>query len=55
MWSGEIIPVTRYTAYAEIVMLPPDQASNNPEAISAREVLDRLVPAEVPQATPPSA
>jgi len=44
MWSGDIIPVTRYTAYAEVVMLTPEQATNNPNAISAREVLDRLVP-----------
>jgi hypothetical protein len=44
MWSGEVIPVTRYTAYAEIVMLTDEQALNNIDAVSAREVLDRLVP-----------
>ena len=45
MWSGDVIPVTRYTAYAEIVMLTTEQAANRPEAIPARDVLDRLVPA----------
>jgi hypothetical protein len=44
MWNGEVIPVTRYSAYAEIVMLTPEQVSNNIDAISAREVLERFVP-----------
>jgi hypothetical protein len=44
MWGGEAIPVTRYIAYAEIVMLTDEQALNNIDAISAREVLDRLMP-----------
>jgi hypothetical protein len=44
MWNGDVIPVTRYSAYAEIVMLTAEQASNNIDAISAREVLERFVP-----------
>ena len=43
-WDGDVIPVTRYSAYAEIVMLTAGQASGDPYAIPAREVLDRLVP-----------
>lgn len=42
--GGDIIPVTRYTAYSEIVLLTAEQARNNADAIPAREVLARLVP-----------
>jgi hypothetical protein len=49
--SGYAIPVNRYYAYAEILMLTPEQASHNPAAIDARELLNRLVPVpEQPQA-----
>jgi hypothetical protein len=44
--TGEFIPVTRYTAYSEIVMLTPEQAENNPQAISAADALARLRPLE---------
>ncbi len=53
-WDGpyggyrDIIPVTRYTAYAEIVMLTAAEAKNNPNAIPAGEVLDQLVPPAKP-------
>lgn len=52
MWAGDVIPVTRYTAYSEIVMLTPEQAMNDANAISAREVLDRLVPVEPARRSP---
>jgi hypothetical protein len=42
--TADVIPVTRYSAYSEIVLLTPDQARNNPDAIPAREVLARLAP-----------
>jgi hypothetical protein len=54
MWGGDIIPMTRYAAYAEIVMMTPEQTAGNPKAISARDVLDRLVP-EVPAPSAPAA
>ena len=46
--GADIVPVTRYTAYSEIVLLNAEQARNNPEAIPAREVLARLVPPNPP-------
>ena len=42
----EFIPGTRYTAYSEIVLLTPEQANNNPQAIPAAEALARLGPLE---------
>ena len=50
-YDGEVIPVTRYTAYSEIVMLNADEAAHDPAAIAARDILDRLVPA--PGSPPP--
>lgn len=35
-------PITRYHAYAEIVLLTAEQAKNNPRAIDAREILSHL-------------
>lgn len=49
MWDGTILPVTRYTAYAEIVMLTADQAASRLEAIPASQVLDHLMPAAPPK------
>lgn len=43
-WDEDVIPVTRYTAYAEIVTLTAAQAANNPEAIEADDVLRHLAP-----------
>jgi hypothetical protein len=37
-------PLPRYEAYAEIVMLNPQQAAGEPDAIDAREVLASLTP-----------
>lgn len=47
-YDGDVIPMTRYTAYSEIVMLTPEQAAREPEAFSARDVLDRLTPPPPP-------
>ena len=47
-YDGEVIPVTRFTAYSEIVMLTPEQAANDPDAFSARDLLDRLAPPNPP-------
>ncbi len=35
-------PITRYQAYAEIVMLSPEQAKNDPRALDARDVVDHI-------------
>ena len=50
-----ITPVSRYTAYAEIVTLTAEQAAGNPDAIDARVMLDRLTPppADAPLPPPP--
>ena len=40
-------PVTRYQAYAEIVILTDDQASHEPRAVDAKAVIAHL-------ATPPT-
>jgi hypothetical protein len=48
----EARPSTRYEAYAEIVMLTPEQAKNDPHALQASDVIARLGPAAV---TPPAA
>ncbi|HEY5337863.1 MAG TPA: hypothetical protein VIJ85_06650, partial [Rhizomicrobium sp.] len=37
-------PVTRYEAYAEIVMLTTEQAKAEPRALGAHDVIDRLGP-----------
>ena len=44
-WSEkEAVPITRYTARSEIVMLPPDQIATHPGALAAREILRYLSP-----------
>jgi len=35
-------PITRYQAYAEIVMLTPEQAKDDPRALDARDVVDHI-------------
>lgn len=40
--SVEARPVTRYEAYAEIVLLTDAQAKNEPRAISAQQIIDHL-------------
>lgn len=47
-------PITRYEAYAEIVLLTDDQAKVEPRAIAAQDVIDHLGPAaKSPQASHP--
>ncbi len=43
-----VVPSTRYQAYAEIVLLTPEQARNDPHAIVAADVIARLGPAAAP-------
>ena len=47
-YSDQIIPVTRFSAYSEIVTLDSDQAVRDPDAIAARDILARLVPPPPP-------
>jgi hypothetical protein len=47
---GDLRPVTSYSAYAEIVMLDPQQAADNPRAIDAQSLLQKIVPPEPPPA-----
>jgi hypothetical protein len=53
-WAGsaEAVPRTRYEAYAEIIMLTPEQAKSDPHALQASDVIARLGPGAV---TPPAA
>ncbi len=44
-------PITKYEAYAEIVLLTDDQAKSEPRAIRAQDVLDHIGPSAYP---PPS-
>jgi hypothetical protein len=46
-------PSTRYEAYAEIVLLTPEQARQDPHALQASDVIARLGPAAAPP--PPDA
>jgi hypothetical protein len=46
----DIITTTRYEAFAEIVLLTPEQASHEARAINAREIIAHLGP----QAAPPA-
>ena len=43
-----VVPSTRYQAYAEIVLLSPDQAKGDAHALNAADVIGRLGPAAVP-------
>jgi hypothetical protein len=49
MGSSTSFPVTRYEAYAEIVLLTDDQAKSEPRAVNAQEVLDHIGPLAKPQ------
>jgi len=46
------IPITSYEAYAEIILLTPDQAKADPHALRADDVIARLGPAAVRPAPP---
>jgi hypothetical protein len=52
-WGEEsAYPVTRYEAYAEIVLLSEDQAKAEPRALKAQEVIDRIGPLAQPSKAP---
>ena len=51
---SEIRPITSYSAYSEIVILNADQATGERNAISARELLDRLAPQVPAEAAKPA-
>lgn len=45
-WSqSEAVPITRYTARSDIILLTPDQLTTHPGALAAREILKTLAPA----------
>jgi hypothetical protein len=52
--GADAFPITRYEAYAEIIMLNGDQAKNEPRAMRAQDVIDRLRPAAAPPPPAPS-
>ena len=44
-WSqSEAIPITRYTARSELILLTQDQLATRPGALAAREILKNLAP-----------
>lgn len=45
---------TRYEAYAEIVMLTPEQAKEDPHSIDAHEIIEQLGPVVHPEPPPPA-
>ena len=45
-------PITRYEAYAEIVMLTADQARSEPRSLDAHDVMSRLGPRVLPPPPP---
>ena len=48
-WHDTAFPTTRYEAYAEIILLTPEQAKQDAHALQASDVIARLGP----QAAPP--
>lgn len=48
--EGETRPVTRYEAYAEIVLLTDEEAKKEPRALAAQSVIDHLGPLVFPAA-----
>lgn len=55
MVDGQSVPITRYQAYSEIVMLTAAQAQNDPQAIDAQAVLARLGSKTPAASAPPAA
>jgi hypothetical protein len=48
--DAETRPTTRYQAYAEIILLTPEQAKQDPHALQASDVITRLGPSAAPPA-----
>jgi hypothetical protein len=44
----DVVVRTNYDAYAEIVLLTPEQAAREPRALNAQEVISRIGPEAVP-------
>jgi hypothetical protein len=54
-WSEkEAVPITRYTARSDVVLLPSDQLAMHPDALAAREVLRYFSPEFVSATGTPS-
>jgi hypothetical protein len=51
--DADLIPITRYQAYAEIVLLTDDQARKDPKSLNAQSVIDHLSPLVAPPPAPP--
>lgn len=49
-WADNPIPRTRYEAYAEIVLLTPGQAKEDPHAMNAADVIAHIGPQAMPPA-----
>ena len=45
----DVVVRTNYEAYAEIVLLTPDQAAKEPRALNANEVISRIGPDAAPK------
>lgn len=48
----DVVVRTNYDAYAEIVLLTPEQAAKEPRALSAQEIIARLGPEALPPNPP---
>lgn len=48
----DVVERTNYQAYAEIVLLTPDQAAKEPRALNANEVIARIGPEAAPKPNP---
>jgi len=48
----DVVVRTNYDAYAEIVLLTPDQAAKEPRALNAGEVISRIGPDAAPKPKP---
>ena len=54
-YDADTYPTTRYEAYAEIVMLTPEQAKSEPRAVDAQDIVSHLGPIVQPPPPPPPA
>ena len=50
--SYDVVVRTNFDAYAEIVLLTPDQAAKEPRALNANEVINRIGPEAAPKPKP---
>ena len=50
--DADIVTRTNYEAYAEIVLMTPEQAAKEPRAIKASEVISRIGPETAPRPNP---